>query len=112
MNKRIKTITTIVCLLTCLIFLTGCYEVVSEKPINFEYIPAYDAMETVYEYQYDWYHGDFKLLPNYKMVHHSETYKVQYKITYSDGSNQTLWRTVDKDIFEEAKRTIEEMKGE
>jgi hypothetical protein len=107
MTKRISAIILIACLLACLIFLTGC-EVVSEIPISVEYIPAYDAMETQYEYKYDMWHGDFVMLPVLKMVHHEEQYKVQYEITYSDGYKTTDTRTVDKATYEEAKRAIAE----
>ena len=108
MKKRNTAIILIACFLACLIFLTGCEEVVAETPVNVEYVAAYDAMETQYEYKYDMWHGDFVMLPVLKMVHYEERYKVQYKILYSDGSEVLSWRTVDKATYEEAKQAISE----
>lgn len=84
-------------------------EVVSEKPINTEYVAAYDAMETQYSYKFDWWHGDFKYLPEMKMVHHNAVYKVQYEVVYSDGSTDLCWRTVSKDEYT---KVNEQIKGE
>ena len=97
------------CLIICtmMFVLVGCAEVVSETPIDTEYIAAYDAMETVYEYKYDWVHSDWKYLPVYKLVHHEEKFKVQYKIVYSDGSDKTVWREVDEQTYEAALREVE-----
>lgn len=91
----------------CLL-LAGCAEKVSEIPIDTEYIEAYSAMESVYEYKYDWYHGDFVYLPILKQVHHPEEYKVQYEVTYSDGGTNTVWRTVDKETYEDALKQLED----
>lgn len=97
------------CIMICVMMfvLIGCAEKISETPVDTEYTPAYDAMETVYEYKWDWWHGEYRLLPNYKMVHHEEAYKVQYKIVYSNGDEYLEWRTVDKQTYEEALREIE-----
>lgn len=105
MLKKVLTIT--ICVIMLCVILTGCAEVVSETPIDTEYVAAYDAMETVYEYKYDWIHSDWKYLPVYKSVHHEAEYKVQYKIVYSDGSDTTTWRKVDKQTYEEAVRIVD-----
>jgi len=104
--KKLKILSCII-ICTMMFALIGCSDVVSETPIDTEYIAAYDAMETVYEYQWDWLHGDFKLMPVYKSVHHEEKFKVQYKIVYSNGDEYTEWRTVDKQTYEEALREME-----
>lgn len=104
MFKKVLTIT--ICVIMLCAILTGCAEVVSETPIDTEYVAAYDAMETVYEYKYDWLHGDWKYLPVYKQVHHEAEYKVQYKIVYSDGSDTTTWRKVDKQTYEEVLKIL------
>jgi hypothetical protein len=103
--KKILVIAT--CFIVICTILTSCTKVVSEIPIDTEYIAAYDAMETVYEYKYDWINGEYKLLPVYKQVHHSEVYRVQYKIVYSDGNETTVWRKVDRPTYEEALKIIE-----
>jgi hypothetical protein len=88
----------------------GCAEVVSTKPIDTDYTAAYDAMETVYEYKYDWYHGDFKMLPVYKSVHHAAVYRVQYEDVYSDGKVYHRWQEVDKAEYDRAVKAIAERK--
>lgn len=96
-----------VCAVLLLVLLTGCIEAVSEKVIDVEYVAAYDAMETVYNYKYDWWNGEFKYLPELKMVHHDDVYKVQYEIVYSDGTTSTRWETVTKEEYDKALSAIE-----
>jgi hypothetical protein len=105
---RMKRILIWIVLALFIVFLVGCAEIVSEKPIDTEYIAAYDAMETVYGYKYDWFHGDFKYLPEIKQVHHEEEYKVQYERVWSDGSTDIYWLTVSKEEYENALRQIKE----
>lgn len=95
-----------VCAVLLFTLLTGCVEVVFEKVIDVEYVAAYDAMETVYEYKYDWLHGEFKYLPVYKTVHHDAVYNVQYEIIYSDGTTTTRWKEVTKDEYDKALSSI------
>ncbi len=107
--KRI--VVMIVCI-GALLCLCACgAEVVTKTPVSTEYVPAYDAMEMVYEYKYDWLNGEFKYLPNIKQVHHEEVFKVQYKIAYSDGSEETRWEDVDKETYEEAEKALKEREG-
>jgi hypothetical protein len=97
-----KKILVLLCLVLTLVVFVGCYEVVSEKPIDARYTAAYSAMETVYGYKYDWWNGDWKYLPELKMVHHDEKYEVQYEVAYSDGSVVKEWRTVGKEEYDTA----------
>ena len=91
-----KKIALIICLTLIVLIITGCAEIVSVKPIDTEYIAAYDAMETVYSYKYDWVNGEIRYLPEFKMVHHDDEYKVQYEQTWSNGIMDTYWVTVTK----------------
>lgn len=108
MNTRFITILLLITfIITFLLFCSvGCSEVVSKTPIDTEFIAAYDAMETVYEYKYDWYHCDFKLLPVIKQVHHNAVYRVQYQLTYSNGESYAKWEEVDKTTYEKAVKII------
>lgn len=90
----------------------GCNEIVTEKPIDVEYIAAYDAMETVYGYKYDWWNGEVKYLPEYKMVHHEEQYKIQYERVWSDGTTDTYWLDATKTEYEKALQEIENVGAE
>ena len=96
----------LVCIAFVVVLLAGCAEIVSTKPIGTEYIAAYDAMETVYGYKYDWLHGEWRYLPELKMVHHEEEFKVQYERTWSDGSVEVYWQTVGKAEYENALNEI------
>ena len=96
----------IVCIAFVVVLLAGCAEIVSTKPIDTEYIAAYDAMETVYGYKYDWLHDEWRYLPELKMVHHEEEFKVQYEREWSDGSVEVYWLTVSKAEYENALNEI------
>ena len=93
-------------ILVLLFCLTGCIEIVSETPINVEYVASYSSMETVYEYRYDWLHGDFKYLPVLKTVHHDEVYKVEYERLYSDNTTFNYWKNVSKEEYTKAAEHI------
>lgn len=101
----------LICTALIVLLFTGC-EIISEKPIDAEYIAAYDAMETVYSYKYDWLHGEFRYLPELKMVHHEDEYKVQYERVWSDNSTETYWKTVSKGEYEDALKEIEKGSAE
>ena len=103
-----KKIFIMLCLVMTLVVFVGCYEMVSEKPIDARYTAAYSAMETVYGYKYDWLNGEFKYLPEIKMVNHDEKYEVKYEVSYSDGSVVEEWRTVSKAEYEAAMQDMGE----
>ena len=103
-----KKVFIVLCLLLTLVVFVSCYEF-SEKPIDARYTAAYSAMETVYNYKYDWLHGDWRYLPEMRMVDHDEKYEIQYEITYSDGSVVKTWRSVSKEEYEAILNDMEEM---
>jgi len=98
--KKLIVILTITILLICLFSCTEPPTAISEKPIHTDFVAAHSSVTTEYEYQWDWWNGKYRLLPVYKEVHYPDTYKVQYEITYSDGSTKTEWREVDKPTYE------------
>lgn len=67
---------------------------VRRTAIDRRYTAAYDSIETSYRYKYDFWGGDFVLVPDVKTVHHDEKYEVLYRITYKDGSERDSWETV------------------
>lgn len=87
------------------ITLSGCVTtnaIVSESPIDADYIPAHDEIETTQEYEIDLL-GDgglFKLMPNTHTVHHPAEYKIQYRRTYENGDTDTYWKEVERDEYE------------
>ncbi len=89
----------IVAVLLCFV-LSGCMEVESEKPIAVQFVPAHSEIDTSYEYRYDLWSGGFKMMPKIETVWYEDTYKVQYEITYTNGSSYTAWRTVNKAIYD------------
>lgn len=76
---------------------------IDREAIEAKYTEAYDNVETDYDYQYNWYTGEFVLLPNTRTVHHDEKYEIKYKITYDDESVKYEWKTVDKETYEKAR---------
>lgn len=108
MNTRFITIILLIAfILTFLFCSVGCAEVVSETPIDTDFIAAHDEVVTDYEYKYNAWKGEFVLVPVIKTVYKEDCYKVQYKITYSDGNSYTVWREVDRQTYEEALKVIE-----
>ena len=104
--KKLIVFLTITILLLCLMGCTEPPTVVSEGPIDTDFVAAHSAMIMEYEYIWDWRNGEYKLLPVYKEVHYPDTYQVQYEITYSDGTTKTEWREVDKTTYEEALKVL------
>ncbi len=103
-----KKIAFVLCVILMITALVGCAEVVSECPIDVEYTAAYDSEEMDYSYKYDWLNGEFKYLPSgLKTVHHDAVYRVLYERTWSDGSVNTLWKTVTKEEYETALKRLE-----
>ncbi len=98
----------IVSVLLCLV-LSGCMEVESEKPIAVQFIPAHSEVDTNYGYRYDLWSGDFKMMPKIETVWCEDAYKVQYEITYANGSNYTVWRTVDKATYDAVSLELNEV---
>lgn len=64
---------------------------VSREPINARHTEAYEGIETEYEYQYDWWKGDFVLMPVMKTVRYPAKWEIQYRITYDNGETETEW---------------------
>lgn len=73
------------------------------EAIEVRYTPAVDKVETDYIYKYNWYLGEFVLVPNTETVHYDEKYEVRYIITYDDGSTLSEWQTADKETYEKAR---------
>ena len=104
MKKAFTIILALIIVMFCVISCT--VEIVSEIPLDVDFVAAYDTMETVHEYVWDWYHMDYKLLPVSKKVHYEAVYKVKYLITYADGSERTEWREVERMTYEAAKNEL------
>nr|AHF24046.1 predicted protein [uncultured bacterium Contig643] len=106
-DRRVDTMKKlIIAAITCLaITLSGCgttNTIVSESPVDADYIPAHDEIETTQEYEIDLL-GDgglFKLMPNTHTVHHPAEYRIQYRRTYENGDSDTYWIEVDRDEYE------------
>lgn len=83
-------------------FLISCknVEVASSVPIDRRYTPPRDEIVTTYQYRYDWYNDELKMLPYVSTVHHNEKYEILYKITYDDGSTKKQWKSVSKTEYD------------
>lgn len=71
-------------LAACLIFASGCThpEIVSEQPIDCDYIPEYTQTIIVGKTP--------------QVIIHPETFMVEYRCTHSDGSTSTCWKEVSE----------------
>lgn len=94
-------------ILLCTVFMAYILSACGEKPtvessqaVEVKYTAACDKIETEMVYRYDWYNGDFVLLPDTHTIHYNEKYEVRYNITYSDDTTESEWREVDKDTYE------------
>lgn len=76
---------------------------VSREPVDVRYTEAYDAMETDYEYVFDWWKGDFVLVPVMHTVRHEAKWEIQYRIVRSDGSEKTEWVACTEEEYNSTK---------
>ena len=81
-------------------------EVVDKEPVAAKYEPPHYNAVTEYEYQWDWWNGDYKLLPVIKNEYVEEKFFVQYAITYIDGSTEYIWNDVPRAIYYEIMREL------
>ena len=81
-------------------------EVVDKEPVAAKYEPPHYNAVTEYEYQWDWWNGDYKLLPVIKNEYVEEKFFVQYAITYTDGSTEYVWNDVPRAIYYEIMREL------
>ena len=100
-------------ILTLGICLTGCQvateestseivlEVVSKEPVAAKYEPPHYDTATTYEYRWDWWNGEYKLLPVVNSEYIEEKFNVQYEVVYSDGSKGYIWETVPEVLYYE-----------
>ena len=103
-HNKVRIIGIVSALLLSIAIAAGCVarEEVGRIPVNKEFIPAHDAIETVYEYKMDLLgDGDlYKYLPVVKTVHYPDEYRIQYKVIYSDDSSDLVWEEVPKDEYD------------
>jgi heme O synthase-like polyprenyltransferase len=71
------------------------------EPVAVRYEPPHYNAVTEYEYQWDWWNGEYKLLPVVKNEYVEEKFFVQYAITYTDGSVEYVWNDVPQAIYYE-----------
>ena len=76
-------------------------EVVDKEPVAAKYEPPHYDTATTYEYQWDWWNGEYKLLPVVNSEYIEEKFNVQYEIIYSDGSRDYVWETVPEVLYYE-----------
>lgn len=76
-------------------------EVIDKEPVAVKYEPPHYDTATTYEYQWDWWNSEYKLLPVVKNEYVEEKFNVQYAVTYSDGSIEYIWESVPQPIYNE-----------
>ncbi len=99
--KLIKRITLIL-IMSATLFFTACNskEIAEKTPADLRYTPARQELVTDYEYKYNWWTGDFELVPNVHTETLPEKYEIYYLITYTDGTSAEGWETVNKSEYD------------
>jgi len=77
---------------------------VSRDVIDCRYTPAHEEVVTEYEYKYDGWKGEYRLMPNTHTKKYNEKYELLYKITYDDGSSEKNWQEVTEKEYSEFKK--------
>lgn len=76
---------------------------ISRQVINCEYIDGHSEIKTEYHYKFDILGKEsFKLLPDTHSVYIEPEYKLEYLITYNDGTTKTEWVTVTENEYMKA----------
>ena len=89
------------------ILLTSCTaSEIKRDVMNVKYTASYTIIETNFLYEVDVNSGNLTLLPYKSEQLVDEKYEVEYKITYEDGTTNTVWETVDKDTYTKEKQKI------
>lgn len=108
MKKSTIAVCIVVLLLLIIAVVTGSSSAkekveISRQVINYEYIEAHTEIETSYHYQFDILGEEsFKLMPDTHTVHYDPEYKLEYLITYEDGTTKTEWETVTENEYMKA----------
>ena len=76
----------------------------SRDVIDCCYTPAHEEVVTEYEYKYDAWKGEYRLMPNTHTKKYNEKYELLYKITYDDGSSEEKWQEVTEKEYSEFKK--------
>lgn len=100
-----KKLIAIILLSVMAITLCACEDLteVSREPVDVRYTPPYEGVETKHDYVYDWWRGDFVLVPVVQTVHHQAKWEIQYKVTYSNGEERTVWDSCTESEYNSTK---------
>lgn len=79
---------------------------VSREPVDVRYTEAYEGIETGYQHKYDWWKGDFVLVPVVKTVHHNAKWEIKYRVTYDNGEEKTEWCKCTEAEYNNAKAEL------
>lgn len=104
-----KGISIILCLITITVMFVGCGEgltEISREPIDVKYTEAYDSIETDYQYKYNVFRGEMQLVPVVKTVHHAAAWSIQYRITYGNGRQETVWCSCTEEEYNRTKQMV------
>ncbi len=95
---------TVACLLTAACGQRTERREVSRSVVDHEYIAGHSEVVTEYKYVPNLFGEEtFKLMPEVKTVHVDPEYRLQYCITYDDGTTETRWESVTKAEYTEAR---------
>lgn len=93
-----KIVALIIAVMLILSAFSGCGKIaVSKEPLDIRFTAAHD------EYVCDGYWIEDIYIPNNYIMHCSDKYEVQYRITYEDESQRIAWLEVDKEEYSKAR---------
>ena len=73
---------------------------VSRTVTDARFTPSYVGIETTYEYTYDVFSDEgFKKVPNTHSKIYPDTYELEYRVEYEDGTVATEWETATKEQY-------------
>lgn len=102
--KPLKRIATLLIIIVVALSFAGCTdkEIESKTPLDVRYTPQHQETVTDYEYKYNFWTGDFVLVPNIHTETIPDKYEVQYIVTYTNGDTDTQWEEVGKAEYDAA----------
>jgi len=100
--KKLKTIALcLLCVIIAICFTAFFDRVVVVTTIeDVQYTPQTQETVTDYEYKYNFWTGDFVLVPNIHTETVPEKYEVLYFITYDNGDTSHWWEAVSKTEYD------------
>lgn len=110
--RTLKKIIALIAMCAALLSFTACAskQEIGRELTDVRYTPSRQELVTTYDYKYNWWSGEFVLVPNTHTETMPEKYEVQYIITYDDETTESVWVECTKTEYETALAALGENK--